>query len=120
MTTDIQNISAVAAPMPGTASAYSRAATSTTARPPATVAAESEPVQTPPIDLKKALEQLVQRAAEAGAELNFRVDDDLGRVIVSVVDPSDGRVLRQMPTEEALRIARALERYEQHLIEMRA
>ena len=71
-------------------------------------------------ELEAALEELVARAAESGAELDFRIDDESGRVIVSVLDRSDGTVLRQMPSEEALRIARSLARYEPHLIEVRA
>ena len=51
---------------------------------------------------------------------DFRIDEDSGRVVVSVVDRRDGTVLRQMPSEEALRIARNLARYEPHLIEVRA
>lgn len=119
MTTDIQNISAVAAPSSGTAPAFLRSAPPVS-HPPDRTPTEPAPIETTPIGLKQALDELAQRAAEAGAELSFRIDDDLGRVIVSVVDPSDGTVLRQMPSEEALRIARALERYQQHLIEMRA
>lgn len=71
-------------------------------------------------DIEKALEELVARAAESGASLDFRIDEDSGRVVVSVVDRRDGTVLRQMPSEEALRIARNLARYEPHLIEVRA
>lgn len=71
-------------------------------------------------DLMRALDDLADHAAQAGAELNFRVDEDSGRVIVSVIDARDGTVLRQMPSEEALRIARSLARFEPHLIEVSA
>jgi flagellar protein FlaG len=71
-------------------------------------------------DITEALEELVARAAASGASLDFRIDEDSGRVVVSVVDRRDGTVLRQMPSEEALRIARNLARYEPHLIEVRA
>jgi flagellar protein FlaG len=71
-------------------------------------------------DIEQALDELVARAAESGASLDFRIDEDSGRVVVSVVDRRDGTVLRQMPSEEALRISRNLARYEPHLIEVRA
>lgn len=71
-------------------------------------------------DIEEALDELAARAAESGASLDFRIDEDSGRVVVSVVDRRDGTVLRQMPSEEALRIARNLARYEPHLIEVRA
>ena len=72
------------------------------------------------VDIEAALEELVARAAASGASLDFRVDEDSGRVVVSVVDRRDGTVLRQMPSEEALRIARNLARFEPHLIEVSA
>jgi len=72
------------------------------------------------VDIEAALEELVARAASSGASLDFRVDEDSGRVVVSVVDRRDGTVLRQMPSEEALRIARNLARFEPHLIEVSA
>lgn len=71
-------------------------------------------------DLAKALDAIAARAAEQGAVLDFRVDEASGRVIVSLVDRTDGTVLRQMPSEEALRIARALAADAPRLIEVRA
>lgn len=71
-------------------------------------------------ELATALDAIVSRAAQQGAALDFRIDDESGRVIVSLVDRRDGTVLRQMPSEEALRIARALADDSQQLIEVRA
>lgn len=71
-------------------------------------------------DLGSAVDELAAHAAESGAQLDFRIDRDLHRVIVTVTDRRDGTVLRQMPSEEALRIARHLARYEPHLIETQA
>lgn len=73
-----------------------------------------------PWDLGSAVDELAAHAAESGAELDFRIDRDLHRVIVTVTDRRDGTVLRQMPSEEALRIARHLARYQPHLIEIQA
>lgn len=74
-------------------------------------------VPEPPLNLARALEEIAAHAADAGAAVDFQVDDDSGRVIVRVIDRSDGTVLRQMPSEEALRIARALANSEGHLID---
>lgn len=71
-------------------------------------------------DLSEALDEIATRAAASGAALDFRVDEQSGRTIVSVIDRRDGTVLRQMPSEEALRIARNLARYESQLIEAHA
>lgn len=72
------------------------------------------------LDLRSAVDSLAARAAESGAELNFRIDRDLNRVVVTVTDRRDGTVLRQMPSEEALRIARNLSRYDTHLLDSQA
>lgn len=44
--------------------------------------------------------------ATAGTQLKFRVDSDAGRVVVQVLDIQSGEVLRQIPREEALKLAR--------------
>lgn len=59
-------------------------------------------------DLKEVISQIERYLESSRTGLEFRVDRDLNQVIVSVVDPRDGTVLRQMPSEEALRIARAM------------
>jgi flagellar protein FlaG len=52
--------------------------------------------------------RMQQHAEAAGAELQFSVDEELGRVVVTVLDRRDGSVLRQIPSEEVLRIAHAI------------
>ena len=42
-------------------------------------------------------------------DLNFALDDSSGRMVVKVTDGATGEVIRQMPTEEALRLAESLE-----------
>jgi len=42
------------------------------------------------------------------ANLRFRIDEATGKVIISVINPVDGSVIRQMPSEEALAIAKSL------------
>ncbi|HZP12044.1 MAG TPA: flagellar protein FlaG [Nevskiaceae bacterium] len=42
-------------------------------------------------------------------DLRFRVDPDLQEVVVTLVDPDSGNVLRQIPSEDALKLAKALE-----------
>ena len=44
--------------------------------------------------------------ATAGTQLRFRVDTDVGRVVVQVLDIQSGEVVRQIPREEALKLAR--------------
>jgi len=44
--------------------------------------------------------------ATAGTQLRFRVDTDVNRVVVQVLDAQSGEVVRQIPREEALQLAR--------------
>lgn len=41
--------------------------------------------------------------------LNFSLDDSTGRVVVKVTDGVSGEVIRQIPSEEALRLAETLD-----------
>lgn len=44
----------------------------------------------------------------AGRNIQFQLDDDSGRMVVTVTEASSGDVIRQMPSEEALRLAENL------------
>jgi flagellar protein FlaG len=59
-------------------------------------------------ELRKAVEQSNQRLAEKGSELSFQLDDELGEVVVRLIDVKTKEVLRQIPSPEALAIAKAL------------
>lgn len=52
--------------------------------------------------------------------LEFSVDDDSKRLIVKVVDQQTKEVIRQMPSAEALEIAKALDRVQGLLIRQKA
>lgn len=62
---------------------------------------------------QQALEQAVDSMQEATQamrrDLNFSIDESSGRTVVKVLDSSTGDVIRQMPTEEALRLAESLD-----------
>jgi flagellar protein FlaG len=61
----------------------------------------------------KAVKQAVGDANRAlssrGTELNFRVDDKSGTLVVKLIDTSTKEVLRQYPSKEALAAAQALQ-----------
>lgn len=42
-------------------------------------------------------------------DLNFDLDDSSGKMVVKVTDRATGEVVRQIPTEDALRLAENLE-----------
>jgi flagellar protein FlaG len=43
-----------------------------------------------------------------GRSLNFSIDDQTGYNIVRVTNPATGEVVRQMPSDELLRLAHSL------------
>ncbi|WP_417762036.1 flagellar protein FlaG [Shewanella sp.] len=59
-------------------------------------------------DLQGVVEQLSSNMEMMKKGLQFRVDDDSGTNIVSVMDISSGEVIRQIPSEEALELASKL------------
>jgi len=57
-------------------------------------------------ELQQAVTQLNDRVQQVQRDLLFSVDDSSGRTVVRVVNTETDEVVRQMPTEEALRISR--------------
>lgn len=111
--TPIQQLHAVTPdPGPRAAAPVSPAATNT-----ATPAPAPEPSGSA-AELAQAVAELARRfEAQTQTDLQFRLDREAGRLVVSVVDSRDGTVLRQLPSEVVLRIARHLEQFQAHLIE---
>ncbi len=52
-------------------------------------------------------QQLESYVQKSGRELQFRVDSSTGSTVVSVLDRS-GQLIRQIPSEEAMRLAERL------------
>lgn len=75
-------------------------------------------------DMRKQVEKAVdevQRFVETmNNSLQFSIDDDSGRTVVKVVDKQTDEVLRQIPSEEMLDIARALGKLKGLLVEQTA
>ncbi len=65
--------------------------------------------------LQATTEALNRQAQQAQIGLQFRVDQLTGRLVISVIDQQDGKVLLQIPGEEALSIAQSLERLKAQL-----
>jgi len=52
--------------------------------------------------------QLEDYVRSSGRDLSFRVDEAAGATVVTVRNASTGEIIRQMPSEEALRLLRRL------------
>ena len=59
--------------------------------------------------LDKVVSELKEFVQTMQRDLNFHVDDATGRVVVRVVETSTNKVVRQIPEEEVLALARRLE-----------
>lgn len=79
--------------------------------------AEAEKQQAPsPTDLQQALKE-VQTAIDVVAnDLRFSIDEDTGRTLIKIVDRETDEVIKQIPSEEFLRIAKALDKFQGLLV----
>ena len=53
-------------------------------------------------------------------DIQFSMDTDSGKTVVKVVDRSTKEVIRQFPSEEAIELARALDRFQGLLVKQQA
>lgn len=60
-------------------------------------------------EVAKAVSSMQDFVQSARHSVNFSLEDDSGRVVVRVTDADSGATIRQMPSEEALRLAESLE-----------
>ena len=59
--------------------------------------------------LQQAVDRMNAKMVDGGRGLAFRVDPDLGRPVVTVTNKETGEVIRQIPNEVVIRIARSIE-----------
>jgi flagellar protein FlaG len=77
----------------------------------------------PPIEVPKiesVTKQIDSFLRSIGRSINFRVDPGSGEMIVSVIDANTGEVIRQVPGEDALRLAQRIEDSLSALVDERA
>jgi len=73
---------------------------------PSNVSQASQPTQEV---IAKTAQQLQSFVQSMGRDLNFSVDATTGYNVVRVVNPETGEVVRQLPSEELLKIAQAMQ-----------
>ena len=100
-----KDVAADAQPNPagtGSAGTATRAPAATPALPAADAA------QAPLEDLQQLLEQASRHIHPEQRSLSFEIRDELGRAVVSVYDAETEELIRQIPSETAVRIATAM------------
>lgn len=75
--------------------------------------AGSEQVQT-------ALEEVREALAPVARNLQFSLDEDTGRTVIKIIDSSTDEVIRQIPSEEIIAIAKALDKLQGLLLRQEA
>lgn len=87
-------------------------------------ALQATPQQTEPSreQVQQAVEEMKKRSMESptSSKLQFSIDDTTGRTVVRVTDGATGETIRQIPSEEILAIARALDRMQGLLLRQQA
>ena len=84
---------------------------------PSNVDAASQPTREV---VAKAAAEIQQFVQSMGRNLSFSVDESTGYHVVRVVNPSTGELVRQLPSEELLKISRDFQRLNNVLVSQRA
>lgn len=83
-------------------------------------AVSGKPASEEQSSVQEATKRLQNFVSGVRGDIQFNVDNDSGKTVVKVVDRGTQEVLRQIPSEEALEIARALDRFQGLLIKQQA
>lgn len=60
-------------------------------------------------EIKVAVERLKEHVQNLDREFHFNVDKETGDIVVKVVNPENNQVIRQIPSEELLKLVQRLE-----------
>jgi flagellar protein FlaG len=71
-------------------------------------------------ELNQAVKQIQDVITKTANRLEFSIDEDLGVSIVKVVDTESKKLIRQIPSEEVLKIAKALDTLQGLLVKQQA
>jgi flagellar protein FlaG len=71
-------------------------------------------------DLKHSIEAINRFLKPVTGNIQFSQDEDTGRTLVKIVDTESNTVLRQIPTEEAVAIAKQLDKLQGLLVREKA
>lgn len=119
---DIMNIASTT--LLGSGKTQAAAAPSASARPGSTVTEvqqdAADRAQNQRGQLDTAVANIQSYAQSVTRNLNFSIDDSTGDVVVKVIDGESGKVVRQIPSEEVLKLAARLDDMRSLMFEARA
>jgi flagellar protein FlaG len=82
-----------------------------------------EATPAPPIEVPKiesVTKQIDSFLRSMGRTISFRVDNASGRMVVSVLDANTGELIRQVPGEDAIKLAESIEASMSMMVDERA
>jgi flagellar protein FlaG len=89
---------------------------------PSVQSVEKPAPKAPVIDMNAAVraaaKQIDSYLRSVGREVEFRVDDDTGMTVVTVRETATGEVIRQIPNEEVLQLARRFQKTSGALLDL--
>jgi len=71
-------------------------------------------------DVANAVDKLNSFAAQNASDLVFSKDQDTGKMVIKVVDTATNAVIRQIPSQEAIDIAKSIDKLQGLLINHKA
>jgi flagellar protein FlaG len=71
-------------------------------------------------EVEQAMEEVRNAIAPMAQDLLFSIEEDTGKTIIKVVDSSTDEVIRQIPSEEIITIAKALDNLQGLLLKQKA
>lgn len=83
-------------------------------------AAVDPPEKPAPGSLESAVKHINENLLGQSVDVRFEMDDDADRMVVRVVDRASGDVIRQIPSEVVLRIAKVLGKISGALVDQSA
>lgn len=117
MMPNITQVSATLLASPKSPNVSPPAAAKEVALPQAISAAQQQDAVPSQAELDNAVSSLNEHMQSIRRDLNFSVDEDSGRVVVKVVDTETNEVIRQIPSEEVMALARGIKDYSNRLFE---
>lgn len=96
-------------PISGSAPVRAPVAATPVAKAPLQQQAEQTQTEIPRQQLGAAIETANETLRRSGSSLQFTIDNETDSAIVTMVDAESGEVIRQIPSEEALAIARSID-----------
>jgi flagellar protein FlaG len=87
---------------------------------PASETADAATRTTSPTDIRNAVEKVKEFVSPVASDIQFSIDEDTGTTVVKIIDRTTDEVIRQIPSEEMLDIAKALDRLQGLLIKQKA